>query len=92
MELAFLLMFKLIVWHVVESVMYRVIAAHRNWQIESAVCNLAGFLHCALETRWQQSGRFLNDFLDEFLHENFDFHYEKIWLSLWKLLMIFSKS
>jgi len=31
---------------------YRVIPAHRNWQIETAVWNLAGFLHCALETRW----------------------------------------
>ena len=30
---------------------YRVIPAHRNWQIETAVWNLAGFLHCALETR-----------------------------------------
>jgi len=29
---------------------YRVILGHRNWQIETAVWNLANFLHCALET------------------------------------------
>ena len=29
---------------------YRVILAHGNWQIETAVWNLAGFLHCALAT------------------------------------------
>jgi len=43
---------------------------------------LASFLHCALETRWQRFGQFLNhffnDFLDDFLFENLvkilDFH------------------
>jgi len=32
-------------------------------------------LHCALETRWQGFGQFLNDFIYEnlnFLHENLD--------------------
>jgi len=37
------------------------VLSHRNWQIESAALNLAGFLHCALETRWQRFGQFLND-------------------------------
>jgi len=35
------------------SVCYRVVPAHRKWQLETAAWNLAGFLHCALETRWQ---------------------------------------
>jgi len=39
---------------------YRVVLAHKNWQIETAVWNLASFLHCAFETRWQQFGQFLN--------------------------------
>jgi len=30
---------------------YSSVPGHRNWQIETAVWNLAGFLHCALETR-----------------------------------------
>jgi len=28
-------------------VIYSSIAAHKNWQIKTAVWNLAGFLHCA---------------------------------------------
>jgi len=40
---------------------YSSIAGHENWQIETAVWNLAGFLHCALETRWQRFWQFLND-------------------------------
>jgi len=48
---------------------------HRNWQIETAVWNLAGFLHCALETHWQRCGQFLNDFLNGFLN---DFLYENL--------------
>jgi len=61
---------------------YRVIPGHGNWQIETAVWNLAGFLHCALETRWQRFGQFLDDFLndfcDDFLYENLNFPYKKI--------------
>jgi len=38
------------------------------------LCHLAGFLHCASETRWQRFWQFLNDFLidllDDFLYEN----------------------
>jgi len=49
---------------------YRVSSGHRNWQIKTAVWNLAGFLHCAFETHWQQFGQFLNDFLNDFLYEN----------------------
>ena len=58
-----------------------------GWQIETAVCNstlagLAGFLHCALETRWQRFGQFLNaflnGFLNVFLHENLNFIYESL--------------
>jgi len=30
---------------------------------------LAGFLHWALETRWQRFGQFLDDFLNDFLNE-----------------------
>jgi len=44
-----------------------VVPAHRNWQIETAAWNLAGFLHCALETRWQRFGQFLNDLLRDFM-------------------------
>jgi len=40
---------------------YGTVPGHRNWQIETAGWNLAGFLHCALETRWQRFGHFLND-------------------------------
>jgi len=51
----------------------------KNWQIETAVWpgNLAGFLHCALETRWRRfaSGLFLHDFLNDFLN---DFLYENL--------------
>ena len=50
---------------------YSSIPGYRNWQIETAVWNLAGFLHCALETHWQRFGQFLNDLLDDFLD---DFH------------------
>ena len=61
---------------------YGVIPAHRNWEIETAVWNLAGFLHCAAalasETRWQRFGQFLNYFLYDLLchGENLDFLYE----------------
>ena len=62
---------------------YRVVPGHdRNWQIETAVWNLAGFLHCALDTRWQRFGQFLNklfdDFLNDFLYENLNFLYENL--------------
>jgi len=30
---------------------------------------LAGFLYCALETRWQRFGQLLNDFFDDFLND-----------------------
>ena len=40
---------------------YRVILGHRNWQIETAVWNLAGFFTVGLEPRWQRSGQFLDD-------------------------------
>jgi len=69
---------------------YRVIPGHRNWQIETAVWNLAGFLHCALETRYKRFGQFLDDFLDEFLCENLNFLYENLRFSWWKILLIFS--
>jgi len=63
-------------------------------QIQTAVWNLASFLHCALETRWQQFGQFLsdflNDFLNDFLHKNLNFLYENVTFSLWKILVIFS--
>jgi len=54
---------------------YRVVPSpgHRNWQIGTAVWNLAGFLHCALETCWQRFGQFLEDFLNDFLYENLRF-------------------
>jgi len=41
----------------------------KNWQTETASWNLADFLHCALKTRWQRFGQFLNDFLYVFLHD-----------------------
>ena len=31
---------------------YRVVPAHRNWQIETAAWIWPSFFHCALETRW----------------------------------------
>ena len=40
---------------------YSRVLAHRNWQIQTAAGNLAVFLHCALETRWQRFGQFVND-------------------------------
>ena len=45
---------------------YSIIPAHRNWQIETAVWNLAGVLHCGLETRWQRFGQFCNDLSRDF--------------------------
>jgi len=51
---------------------YRVIPGHTNWQTETAVCNLASFLRCALETRWQRFGQFHNDFND-LLYANLGF-------------------
>jgi len=52
--------------------LYRVVLDHRNWQIETAVWKLAGFLHFALEKRWHRFRQLLNDFLNDFL-ENLDF-------------------
>jgi len=53
---------------------------------------LASFLHCALETRWQQFGQFLNDFLDDFLdtllYKNLNILYENLIFSLRKILII----
>jgi len=40
---------------------YRVVPAHRNWQIETAGWNWAGFFTECLEPRWQRFGQFLND-------------------------------
>jgi len=64
------------VWECAESLQW--LPARRNWQIEVAVWNLAGFLHCASETRWQRFGQFLNDFLNDFLYENHNFLYENL--------------
>ena len=58
--------------------MYKRVPGHRNWQTETVVWNLAGFLHCAVETRWQRFGQFLNDFLNDFLSGNFNFLHVKI--------------
>jgi len=70
---------------------YRVIPGHRNWQIETAVWNLAGFLHFALETRWQRFGQFLNDFLNDFFNDFLNnFLYEKSILILSMKILIFS--
>ena len=68
---------------------YRVVPGHRNWQIETAFWNLAGFLHCALENRWQRFGQFLNDCLNDFLYEILNLLYENFRFSLWKFWMIF---
>jgi len=51
---------------------------HRNWQRETAVWNLAGFLHYALNPRWQRFGQLLNDFRNNFLQENLDFLCENL--------------
>ena len=40
---------------------------------ETAVWNLAGFLPCTLETRWQRFGQFLNYSFREFMLEFRDF-------------------
>jgi len=50
------------------TAMCRVIPGHRNWQIETAVWNLAGFFTVGLEPRRQRFGQFLND----------------LWFWLWK--------
>jgi len=73
---------------------YSRVPGHRNWQIETAVWNLAGFLYCALETRWQRIGfgQFVNDFLYEnlkFLQENLNFLCENLRVYPWKIPMIF---
>jgi len=52
-----------------DPVYCRVVPAHRNWQIETAVWNLAGFWNCALKPRWLRFGQFLHDFLNDFLHD-----------------------
>ena len=39
----------------------RVVPGHRNWQIETAVWNWAGFFTEGLETRWQRLGQFPGD-------------------------------
>jgi len=44
--------------------MYRVVPGRRNWQIETAVGNLAGFCTVGLETRWQRFGQFFNKFIE----------------------------
>ena len=80
--------------------MYSSIPGHGNWQMEIAVLNLAGFLLCALETRWQRCGQFLNSFLNDclndflcknlnFLCENHNFLYENPRFSQRKILIIF---
>jgi len=65
---------------------YRVVWGQRNWKIETAVWNLASFLHCALEIRWQRCGQFLffylHDFLDDILCENLDLLYKNPRVSL----------
>jgi len=43
------------------AINYRVVLGHRNWQIEIAVWNLAGFFTVGAETCWQQFGQFLHD-------------------------------
>jgi len=80
-------MIKLIVQRVqVHSPTYRVVPAHRNWQIETAVWNMDGFLHCASDTCWQRFGQFLNDFLNDclndFLYKNLNFLFENLTFSL----------
>jgi len=40
---------------------YSRVSGHINWQIETAVWNLAGFFTVGLETRWQRFGQFLDD-------------------------------
>jgi len=72
-----------------------VIPGHRNWRIETAVWNLAGFLHCALETRWrcgQFLKVFLNDFCNDFLYENFNFLYENLNVLYENLDFLYEKS
>ena len=46
-------------------------------------------MHCALETRWQRFGQFLNDFLNDFLDKNLNFLYENLnFLYVGKILII----
>jgi len=43
---------------------YSRVQGHKNWYIKTAAWNLAGFLHCALKTRRQESaGSDLGSFL-----------------------------
>ena len=76
---------------------YRVIPGHRNWQIETAFWNLASFLQCALETRWQRCGQFLHDFHDDFLNgflydENLHVLYENLNVLYENLTFLYEKS
>jgi len=47
------------IWN--QMMRYRVVPGHRNWQIETAGWNCAGFFTEGLETRWQRFGQFLNN-------------------------------
>jgi len=70
-------------WHTSSG--YNRVPGHGNWQIETAAWNLAGFVHCALETHWQRIGQFFNDFPREnlkFPHENLNFLYQNLRFSL----------
>jgi len=60
---------------------YSGVPGNRNWQIETAVWNLAGFLHCALQICCQAGsdlGSFLMIFVNNFLYENLNFLYENL--------------
>jgi len=46
---------------------YRVTPGHRNWQMETAIWNLASFLHCALKPTGSDLGSFSMIFLMIFL-------------------------
>jgi len=46
---------------------YSKVPGHRNPEIEPAVWKLAGFLHCARETRWLRFGQCPNDLLTDFM-------------------------
>ena len=72
-----------LLWSGKPSFPYSRVPGHRNWQIETAVWNLAGFLHCALGTRLQRFGQFLNDFLNDFLD---DFLYGNLTFSMKNLI------
>jgi len=47
--------------YIAQQEYYSFVPGHKNWQIETAVWNWAGYFTEGLEPRWQRYEQFLND-------------------------------